>query len=150
MDLKEIPKKVPPDHQSFNNFNLQQCQQKWEEENSSMQEYEMNTEQNQFPEFNQPSEAPSSVTPNSNNHTKIPEWDPRAMLSNLSFLEQKIHQLQDLVHVIMGRRGQDPSQVDELVTQQQQLVTADLTSIIVQLISTAGSLLSSESCWFAL
>lgn len=149
MDLKEIPKKVPPDHQSFNNFNLQ-CQQKWEEEDSSMQDYEMNTEQSQFPEFNQPSEAPSSVTPNPNNHTKIPEWDPRAMLSNLSFLEQKIHQLQDLVRLIMGRRGQGPSRADELVTQQQQLVTADLTSIIVQLISTAGSICPSVSCWFAL
>ncbi|KAF7140996.1 hypothetical protein RHSIM_Rhsim04G0161700 [Rhododendron simsii] len=143
MDLKEIPKKVPPDHQSFNNFNLQQCQQKWEEEDSSMQDYEMNTEQSQFPEFNQPSEAPSSVTPNPNNQTKIPEWDPRAMLSNLSFLEQKIHQLQDLVRLIMGCRAQGPSRADELVTQQQQLVTADLTSIIVQLISTAGSLLPS-------
>lgn len=150
MDLKEIPKKVPPDHQSFNNFNLQQCHQKWEEEDSSMQDYEMNTEQSQFPEFNQPSEAPSSVTPNPNNQTKIPEWDPRAMLSNLSFLEQKIHQLQDLVSLIMGRRGQGPSRADELVTQQQQLVTADLTSIIVQLISTAGSIRPSVSCWFAL
>lgn len=56
----------------------------------------------------------------------------------------------DLVRLIMGRRGQGPSRADELVTQQQQLVTADLTSIIVQLISTAGSILPSVSCWFAL
>jgi len=143
MDLKETPKKVPPDHQSFNNFNLQQYQQKWEEEDSSIQDYNMNIEQSQFPEFNQRSEAPSAVTPNPNNQTKIPEWDPKAMLSNLSFLEQKIHQLQELVHLIVGRRGQGPSRADELVAQQQQLVTADLTSIIVQLISTAGSLLPS-------
>lgn len=134
MNLKETPKKVPPDHQSFNNFNLQQYQQKWEEEDSSIQDYNMNIEQSQFPEFNQRSEA------NPNNQTKIPEWDPKAMLSNLSFLEQKIHQLQELVHLIVGRRGQGPSRADELVAQQQQLVTADLTSIIVQLISTAGSL----------
>ncbi|CAN0928240.1 Protein SENSITIVE TO PROTON RHIZOTOXICITY 1 [Linum grandiflorum] len=76
--------------------------------------------------------------PNENNNNKAPDWDPTAMLNNLSFLEQKIHQLQDLVHSITGPRQPSP---DELVTQQQQLVTADLTSIIVQLISTAGSLL---------
>ncbi|KAI3457236.1 hypothetical protein Pfo_013899 [Paulownia fortunei] len=61
----------------------------------------------------------------------------------LSFLEKKIHQLQDLVHVIVGRRGQVTGQADEILVQQQQLITADLTSIIVQLISTAGSLLPS-------
>ncbi|KAG6436001.1 hypothetical protein SASPL_100882 [Salvia splendens] len=70
-------------------------------------------------------------------------WDPKAMLSNLSFLEKKIHQLQDLVQLVIGRRGQAMSQADEILAQQQQLITADLTSIIVQLISTAGSLLPS-------
>lgn len=74
-------------------------------------------------------------------NSKPQDWDPRAMLNNLSFLEQKIHHLQNLVHLIVGRRGLGRS--DELVVQQQQLITADLTSIIVQLISTAGSLLPS-------
>ncbi|KAE8683391.1 Protein SENSITIVE TO PROTON RHIZOTOXICITY 1 [Hibiscus syriacus] len=69
--------------------------------------------------------------------SKVQDFDPTAMLNNLSFLEQKIHQLQGLVHSIIGRRVQPC----ELVAQQQLLVTADLTSIIVQLISTAGSLL---------
>ncbi|GFP81354.1 protein sensitive to proton rhizotoxicity 1 [Phtheirospermum japonicum] len=70
------------------------------------------------------------------------DWDPTAMLNNLSFLETKIHQLQDLVHVIVDRKSQNTGQ-DEILIQQQQLMTADLTSIIVQLISTAGSLLPS-------
>ncbi|CAN8303494.1 unnamed protein product [Cochlearia groenlandica] len=66
---------------------------------------------------------------------KAQAWDPRTMLSNLSFMEQKIHQLQDLVqHMIVDRGG---------LVAQQQLITTDLTSIIIQLISTAGSLLPS-------
>ncbi|GFS38298.1 C2H2 and C2HC zinc fingers superfamily protein [Actinidia rufa] len=145
----ELPKKVPPDHQPFTNFNLQQYQQKWEED-PSIQDYAMSIEP-QFPEFNLPCETPSSVACNPSNQTKnepldasrIQDWDPRAMLNNLSFLEQKIHQLQDLVHLIVGRRTQVAARSDELVAQQQQLITADLTSIIVQLISTAGSLLPS-------
>ncbi|KAL7176531.1 hypothetical protein ACSBR2_029961 [Camellia fascicularis] len=156
----ELPKKVPPDHQSLANFNLQQYQQKWED--PSFQDYGMRIEP-QFSEFNnQPSENPSSVSSDPSNQAKIipdrqddlmnerrddasrmQDWDPRAMLNNLSFLEQKIHQLQDLVHLIVGRRGQVVNQSDELVAQQQQLISANLTSIIVQLISTAGSLLPS-------
>ncbi|KAL2893617.1 Protein SENSITIVE TO PROTON RHIZOTOXICITY 1 [Bienertia sinuspersici] len=65
------------------------------------------------------------------------------MLNNLSFVEQKVHQLQELVQMIVGRRAQVSGNQDELVQQQQQLITADLTSIIVQLISAAGSLLPS-------
>ncbi|GMH21804.1 hypothetical protein Nepgr_023647 [Nepenthes gracilis] len=34
----------------------------------------------------------------------IYDWDPRAMLSSLSFLEQEIHQLQELLHMIVGWR----------------------------------------------
>ncbi|CAI0396444.1 unnamed protein product [Linum tenue] len=49
-----------------------------------------------------------------------------------------------MVHLIITRKGQVPSKPDEVLTQQQQqLITADLTSIIVQLISTAGTLLPS-------
>ncbi|KAG2314754.1 hypothetical protein Bca4012_065565 [Brassica carinata] len=74
-------------------------------------------------------------------------WDPRTMLSNLSFMEEKIHELQDLVHLIVGRNGQLQGRQEQLVAQQQQqqqqLITIDLTSIIIQLISTAGSLLPS-------
>ncbi|KAL3641375.1 zinc finger protein [Castilleja foliolosa] len=70
------------------------------------------------------------------------DWDPNAMLNNLSFLETRIHQLQELVHVIIDQKSQNTGQ-DEILIQQQQLMTADLTSIITQLISTAGSLLPS-------
>lgn len=64
------------------------------------------------------------------------QWDPTTMLSNLSFIEEKIHQLRRLVPLI-----HQPN--DQLMIQKQQLVTADLTSIIIQLISTAASLLPS-------
>ncbi|KAF5176535.1 Zinc finger protein stop1-like protein [Thalictrum thalictroides] len=110
--------------------------------------------------FCKPSEPPSSHPGNHDNqriqHDRVNgqakdisgvainnDWDPNSVLSNLSFVEQKIHQLQDLVHLIIGQDKRTVNLSDELVAQQQQLVTADLTSIIVQLISTAGSLLPS-------
>ena len=113
-----------------------------------------------FKEFNQPSPNQSLLPGESNKVMKIPDqencplsdssqtgklqdWDPSVMLNNLSFLEEKIHQLQDLVHLIVNKKCQPFAQPDALVTQEQQLITADLTSIIVQLISTAGSLLPS-------
>ncbi|OAY82864.1 zinc finger protein STOP1 homolog [Ananas comosus] len=74
--------------------------------------------------------------------TPILDWDPRGMLSNLSFLEQKIHQVQDIVRQIISQEGQFSNRAGELAAQQQ-LVTADLTCIIIQLISTAGTLLPS-------
>lgn len=148
---------VPKDQQPFTNFSLQQ--QKWED--SSVLDYGVRIEPT-FQEFNQSCETPSSSLPcNPNSQIKtlnredcqmnevvepnrIQDWDPRVMLNNLSFLEQKIHQLQDLVHLIVGRRSQALGRANELVAQQQQqLVTADLTSIIVQLITTAGTLLPS-------
>ncbi|XP_057973308.1 protein SENSITIVE TO PROTON RHIZOTOXICITY 1 [Malania oleifera] len=147
--VNELSKKTASNDQSFTNFDSMQRQQKWE--GSSVLDYGVRIEPS-FPEFNQPSENSPSLPCNPNNQIKIPDreagqmsemWDPSAMLNNLSFLEQKIHQLQDLVHLIVGRRGQVLGQPDELVAQQQQLITADLTSIIVQLISTAGSLLPS-------
>lgn len=149
---------LPKDQQSFTNFSLQQQQQqKWED--PSVLDYSVRIEP-AFQEFNQTSATPSSLPCNPNSQIKnlnredcqmnemlepnrIQDWDPRVMLSNLSFLEQKIHQLQDLVHLIVGRRSQVLGRTNELVAQQQQLVTADLTSIIVQLITTAGTLLPS-------
>ncbi|KAI9200296.1 hypothetical protein LWI28_005600 [Acer negundo] len=115
-----------------------QNQQKWQD--TPMLDYDA-----PFQEFSQQPPQTQSLLPcNPSNQTnKVQDWDPSAMLNNLSFLEQKIHQLQDLVHLIVGRRGQVLGRSDELVVQQQQLITADLTSIIVQLISTAGSLLPS-------
>ncbi|WOH03517.1 hypothetical protein DCAR_0622916 [Daucus carota subsp. sativus] len=77
------------------------------------------------------------------------DWDPRVMLTNLSIMEQKIHQLQDLVHIIFGRRTEAMNGSEALAAQQQQLINADLTSIIVQLISTAGSLLPSSKNTFS-
>lgn len=64
------------------------------------------------------------------------------MLTNLSFLEQKIHQVQSVVQSIIDQQAQFSSRPSELATRQQ-LATADLTCIIIQLISTAGSLLPS-------
>nr|AWI62591.1 c2h2 protein [Cajanus cajan] len=114
-----------------------------------------------FKEYNLPSPPTQSVLPGEPNkdieipdqenchlsdssHTsKLQDWNPSVMLNNLSFLEEKIYQLRDLVHLIVNKKCQPFGQPHELVTQEQQLVTADLTSIIVQLISTAGSLLPS-------
>lgn len=73
--------------------------------------------------------------------TRIQEWDPRAILKSMSFLEQKIHQLQKLVRVVVDHKSLAGIQGNDLSIQQQQLIIADLTSIIVQLISTAGGLL---------
>lgn len=143
-------------NQPFTAFTSQQ-QQKWED--PSILNYSMRPDLS-FPKFNHPSEISPLLTGNSNTQTKttnqqeaqmsqmldnrrIQEWDPKATLNNLSFLEEKIHQLQELVNMIVGQRGQVPGGQDGLFTQQQQLITADLTSIIVQLISTAGSLLPS-------
>ncbi|PWA87456.1 C2H2 and C2HC zinc fingers superfamily protein [Artemisia annua] len=78
-----------------------------------------------------------------NDKTPSQLWDPKTMLSNLNVMEQKIHQLQELVQLIVGK-STSMDQPNQLLIQQQQLVTADLTSIIIQLISTAGSLLPSH------
>ncbi|CAI9786665.1 unnamed protein product [Fraxinus pennsylvanica] len=114
-------------------------------------------------DFNPPAETQSSFACNFDNQAgitsqkdyqmnvaqesnRIQDWDPRSTLSSLSFLEKKIHHLQDLIQYITGRRGQFTGQSDELLVQQQMLITADLTSIIVQVMSTAGSLLPSVDC----
>ncbi|CAI0556842.1 unnamed protein product [Linum tenue] len=120
----------------------QQLQKKWDNNNSScIMDYGFRIGQQQ-PPFRE--QINNSIQGKNSNDNKPPEWDPSAMLNNLSFLEQKIHQLNDMVHLIITRKGRVPSKPDELLTQQQQqLITADLTSIIVQLISTAGTLLPS-------
>ncbi|KAG5233246.1 zinc finger family protein [Salix suchowensis] len=152
-----LPRKMSLENPSFTNFNLQQQEQKWDD--TSILNYGIRIEP-PFLEFNQASESEYLLSSTCNNQPKVLDqedglnnealqtsksldWDPRTMLNNLSFLEQKIHHLQDLVHLIVGRKGQALGGHDQLVTQQQQLITADLTSIIVQLISTAGSLLPS-------
>lgn len=100
-----------------------------------------------FKEINQPSRTqsviPDDIKITDQEMSKLQDWDSSVMLNKLSFLEEKIHQLQDLVHLIDTKKCQPFEQPRELVTQEQQLITADLTSIIVQLISTAGSLLPS-------
>ncbi|KAL3845605.1 hypothetical protein ACJIZ3_003008 [Penstemon smallii] len=143
---KSSSNRKSPDPTSNNNcftdFNSQQ--QKWE--NSSFLDYRAIIELG-FPESNdnprQTSESQDKRASEAQETNKTQDWDPRTMLNNLSFLENKIHQLQDLVHVVVARRNQVTGSQDELLAQQQQLITADLTSIIVQLISTAGSLLPS-------
>jgi hypothetical protein len=102
------------------------------------------------PYLNQPQSlktiSSSSLEPNPNPGmaTQNPslDWDPHAMLANLSFLEQKIHQVQSLVQSIIDQQAQFSSRPSELAACQQ-LATADLTCVIIQLISTAGSLLPS-------
>ncbi|XP_068659740.1 zinc finger protein STOP1 homolog isoform X2 [Aristolochia californica] len=71
-------------------------------------------------------------------NSSLQDWDPRLMLTNLSFLEQKIQQLQSIIHSIINQE----SPISDLAAHQQ-LATADLTTIIIQLISTAGTLLPS-------
>ncbi|GAA0142028.1 hypothetical protein LIER_03025 [Lithospermum erythrorhizon] len=132
--------------QVFSQLNMQQ--QKWDD--SQLMDYKTRIEQ-QFCQYNQPPQAPTLVEVRDQQDTqmndvqssrRVKDWDPSATLNNLSFLEQKIHQLQDLVNLIVNRRGQTTvTQSEELLVQQQQLITADITSIIVQLISTAGNLL---------
>ncbi|KAL6211397.1 hypothetical protein ACLB2K_016624 [Fragaria x ananassa] len=151
---KDLRNKTCSDRPKFANFSAHQHQNKWED--PSILDYGIRIEPS-FQKLSQPSEDQTSLPHNSNNEktvadgedvqmneifhsSKIQDWDPSTMLTNLSFLEQKIHQLQDLVHLIVGRRGQVLGRPDELVAQQQQLITADLTSILAQLISTAGSL----------
>ncbi|XP_048547812.1 zinc finger protein STOP1 homolog [Triticum urartu] len=80
--------------------------------------------------------------PNPPQNNPVADWDPQAMLSNLTFLEQKIKQVKDIVQSMGNRGSQDVGGSCELAAKQQ-LVTADLTSIIIQLISTAGSMLPS-------
>ncbi|KAK7277333.1 hypothetical protein RIF29_18484 [Crotalaria pallida] len=147
------------DPSTFPDFGLQCNQQKWDD--PSISNHGLRVEA-AFKEFNQPSQTQSLLqydsinqikkpdqencppAPSDSSQTvKLPDWDPSVMLNNLSFLEDKIHQLQDLVRLIVSQKSQPFGQTNQLVTQEQQLVTTDLTSVIVQLISTAGSLLPS-------
>ena len=145
------------DPPSLPDFGLQHIPRKWDD--PSISDYGVRVEA-PFKEFNQPSQTQSLISCNSNNEIKITDqencppsdssqtsklqnWDPSVMLNNLSFLGERVHQLQDLVRLIVSQKGQTFGQPNDFVTQEQQLITADLTSIIVQLISTAGSLLPS-------
>lgn len=103
-------------------------------EPSSSQAYDRKIEIKRPDQFNQ------ATTLVNNN---LQGWDPRVMLSNLSFLEQKIHQLQNILQTMISQEGQLPGRLNEHIAHQQ-FVTADLTSIIIQLISTAGTLLPSS------
>jgi len=76
------------------------------------------------------------------NPSQNTDWNPQAIVSNLTFLEQKIKQVKDIVQSMSNRENQVAGGSCE-VAAKQQLITADLTSIIIQLISTAGSLLPS-------
>lgn len=64
------------------------------------------------------------------------------MLDNLTFIEEKIRQVKDVIRTMVDSGGQLPCHQGE-IAQKQQVVNADLTCLIVQLISTAGSLLPS-------
>ncbi|RDX90260.1 Protein SENSITIVE TO PROTON RHIZOTOXICITY 1, partial [Mucuna pruriens] len=103
----------------FSSFGLQQNQHKWDDPSNS--DYGIRAEAS-FKEFNPASQTQSPLPCNSNNeieftdqencrpsessHTStLQDWDPSVMLNNLSFLEEKIHQLQDLVHLIVRQKG---------------------------------------------
>lgn len=137
----DVLKNLASCNQPFASFGMQQ---KFEE--TSYLGYQSRIEQ-EFSEFSHQKEVHGRDvdTPmqEANDSNKTVDWDPKGMLNNLTFLEQKIHQLRDLVQLIVTRSGQSGNKSNELLVQQQQLLTADLTSIIVQLISTAGSLLPS-------
>lgn len=92
--------------------------------------------QQQFPPFTSPFGASPS--------TNIPhmDWNPATMLDNLTFIEEKIRQVKDVIRTMVDSGGQLSCHQGELA-QKQQVVNADLTCLIVQLISTAGSLLPS-------
>ncbi|CAD6270458.1 unnamed protein product [Miscanthus lutarioriparius] len=93
--------------------------------------------QQQFPPFTSPFGASPS--------TNIPhmDWNPATMLDNLTFIEEKIRQVKDVIRTMVDSGGQLSCHQGELSLQKQQVVNADLTCLIVQLISTAGSLLPS-------
>lgn len=147
-------KSLSPGRQPYNNLYSQQHHRKREESLSPDFEPPLS-------KFCKPSEPLSLEPANHSGQRSLPncvdsqekempapvagpsDWDPRSVLLNLSFLEQKIHQLQDLVKLIVRQDKRAVDLSEEFVAQQQQLVTADITSIIVQLISTAGSLLPS-------
>ncbi|CAN6899270.1 unnamed protein product [Brassica oleracea var. botrytis] len=116
-------------------------QHKWED--ASILDYEMGMEEEPAFQENSNNNNGGQVNVDFLQGVRAQAWDPRTMLSNLSFMEEKIHELQDLVHLMVRRNGQLQGRQEQLVAHQQQLITTDLTSIIIQLISTAGSLLPS-------
>ncbi|KAG2593262.1 hypothetical protein PVAP13_5NG110333 [Panicum virgatum] len=62
------------------------------------------------------------------NPSQNTDWDPQAIVSNLTFLEQKIKQVKDVVQSMSNRENQVAGGSCELAAKQQ-LITADLTSI---------------------
>ncbi|KAL6642321.1 hypothetical protein ACP70R_020502 [Stipagrostis hirtigluma subsp. patula] len=92
--------------------------------------------QQAFPPFT----TPLGASPSSN----IPhmDWNPAMMLDNLTFIEEKLRQVKDVIRSMVDNGSQLQCRPGELA-EQQQVVNADLTCLIVQLISTAGSLLPS-------
>ncbi|KAJ8769940.1 hypothetical protein K2173_009022 [Erythroxylum novogranatense] len=127
----EYTKEMSSEDTFFTNFRLLQNQKKLDDYGHKIKP--------SFQDF-----CTTSISqPSHSQADKTQDWDPRAILNNLSLLEKKIHQLQDLVNSIVGQTGQVSGQVDQLAAQRRLLVTAEITSIIVQLISTAGSLLPS-------
>ncbi|KAJ3703671.1 hypothetical protein LUZ61_007376 [Rhynchospora tenuis] len=108
--------------------------------NSPQESFNPNFDYSQFNSQNR-TESPSPYdTPSQFFNSQPREWDPHALLSNLSFLEQKIHQMQNIVREMIRTNEGQNCNISEL-TAQRQLLTTDLTSTIIQLISTAGSFL---------
>ncbi|CAM0879139.1 unnamed protein product [Alopecurus aequalis] len=109
-----------------------------QEESASFSTYQHGIQQH-FPAFTSRFDAAPS--------TSIPhmDWNPGTMLDNLTFIEEKIRQAKNVILSMVGNGVQLSAEPGELMQQQlqQQQVNAELTYLIVQLISTAGSLLPS-------
>jgi hypothetical protein len=85
-----------------------------------------------------PFTTPFGASPSTTNIPHM-DWNPPTMLDNLTFIEEKIRQVKDVIRTMVDHGSQCPGEL----AQKQQVVNADLTCLIVQLISTAGSLLPS-------
>ncbi|KAG9444002.1 hypothetical protein H6P81_015342 [Aristolochia fimbriata] len=160
MDLKQrqssetLTNPSDPNGQSENRFpspsfpHVDSQHQKWDMATSPNYDTQMDVP---FTEYQPLPNPPSSQSFGSEHVTKravqlntmpitcsLQDWDPQLMLTNLSFLEQKIQQLQSIIRSIVS----EECPISDLAAHQQ-LATADLTTIIIQLISTAGTLLPS-------
>lgn len=85
----------------------------------------------------------NSSTFTDNNKDSQLSWDPKALLTDLDCLDQKLHQVQGLLHSITGRESERLIGSNEFGMQMQQNAASDLTGILLQLISAASNLLSS-------
>eukprot|EP01018_Ginkgo_biloba_P032763 Gb_11550 [translate_table: standard] len=85
----------------------------------------------------------SGSSRNSSQSCNPQPYNPEVLLNTLSVLQQKIHHLQSLVPLIAQEDGQS-GQSSTAMAQQQQEVTANVASIISQLMAAAAGMLPSS------